>query len=187
MKELKGCLPTLKLTAAIKASPSSYSDDGKISLIGHGIDSIDEIPPPIAGTIRILFLSNNLLQDLSRIDQFRKLRQLSVANNNIKYFDQIQPLQSLECLERLSLIDNPVTQQPYYFDFVVELCRSVIQLDGRPVTTLDSVRAKTNCSKLDGILNQLLLNEIKNSVSLHLLGLLRCQREMKSKYFGLFR
>jgi hypothetical protein len=63
-----------------------------------GVTSIGPLPPAVAAA-SVAYLSGNDLADLSGIQQFRMLRVLSLANNQIACPDDLAPLADCPHLE----------------------------------------------------------------------------------------
>ena len=64
--------------------------------------------------LQVIYLSKNLLTDLHCIEQFRKTRTLSLADNLFGNFEKLEPLRQLPKLETLSLEGNPLSRLPNY-------------------------------------------------------------------------
>ncbi|CAD8150409.1 unnamed protein product [Paramecium octaurelia] len=82
----------------------------------------------------------NLILEANQLDgqaityiskNFKKLACLSLADNNIKTFEDVEPLKQLKQLQQLDLADNPITQLPGYFNKIFELLPSLSVLDNK--------------------------------------------------------
>lgn len=98
-------------------------DRDKVSAVGQDLTSIDviftSIPPQVIGTVKHVFLSNNLLTSLQGLEKFANVQIVSASNNRLIYLDSLEALFSLQHLKRLSLLGNPITKLPYYRDHVL--------------------------------------------------------------------
>lgn len=69
--------------------------DGKrLSVVGRGVTCVDRgVPSAIASAVTSLFLSDNCLGPLDGLGRFVNVRCLSLANNRLRSFEDLQPLQ----------------------------------------------------------------------------------------------
>ncbi len=68
----------------------------------------------VLGNIVFMDLSHNQVQSLDGLDKLYSLQALKIDSNFIDDFSEIKYLVNLPCLEKLSLIDNPIYQHPEY-------------------------------------------------------------------------
>ncbi|CAD8161222.1 unnamed protein product [Paramecium pentaurelia] len=82
----------------------------------------------------------NLILEANQLDgsaityiskNFKKLACLSLADNKIAKFEDVEPLKQLKQLQQLDLGDNPITQLPGYFNKIFELIPSLSVLDNK--------------------------------------------------------
>lgn len=82
-----------------------------------------------------LLLSNNYIFRVGGIGEYLpNLTTLVLTNNRIASLSEIDHLASLEKLELLSLMENPLTENPHYRLYVIHKIPSLKSLDFRKVT-----------------------------------------------------
>jgi U2 small nuclear ribonucleoprotein A' len=85
--------------------------------------------------INTLLLSNNYIFRIGEIGEYLpNLTTLVLTNNRIASLSEIDHLASLEKLELLSLMDNPLTENVHYRLYVIHKMPSLKSLDFRKVT-----------------------------------------------------
>jgi hypothetical protein len=157
----------------IKAAFSPYAhhrllDDNGIRARGDRtgifISSLGILPPSLSSSIKLLYLSNNSLTNLHNIQQFKNLETLTVAGNEIAYYEDLIGLKDLSSLTILDLAGNKVTLLPYFYDYILTLCPHLKSLKGYSMTLNEEefLKAKLNYSKLLSFLSKAIYNEMKN-------------------------
>ena len=141
----------------------------RLSAVGREIHMIGPIPENIGLKIKKLYLSTNLLSNLNSVQQFRNVETLAVSNNQIRYYEDILELKSLEKLASLTLKGNHITSLPFYEDYVLFLCPNLSFFDGKMLPNQSIKRqqlyqeAKLNYQKLMNFLSKCIYNEMRNS------------------------
>lgn len=97
---------------------------------------LDALPASIVSTLHTVTLTGNRLAHLAGIGQFKACEFLSLANNRIEYFSELEHLRPLRKLLHLRLEGNPFMNAPH------SRCRVITELDAM------GIRLKS----LDGIL-----------------------------------
>lgn len=92
-----------------------------------------------AAKIEQMFISHNRITTLNGIQNFKNLRVLSIAFNDISKISELRFLEGLN-LETLNMEANPITKLPYYQHHVVALLPKLVLFDGKSVN--DVLRAK---------------------------------------------
>eukprot|EP00754_Rhynchopus_humris_P045231 Rhum_TRINITY_DN4731_c0_g1::Rhum_TRINITY_DN4731_c0_g1_i1::g.15534::m.15534/K11092/SNRPA1; U2 small nuclear ribonucleoprotein A' len=115
-----------------------------LGVLGDSFDSIDlsdnEIVTlgnfPLMKRLRTVILHNNRLSQISSglCHALPGLENLVLHNNNFRGCAELQPLVDLPRLQRLSLVDNPVTRLPDYRLFVIARLPNLKHLDYARVT-----------------------------------------------------
>lgn len=160
----------------------------KISAVGQDITNIDLLSQSLALKIRVLFLSDNRIDTISNISQFENLEVVSIANNSLKYLDQLQPLSNLRHLKKLSLEGNEVTKTPYYTETVLNLCPQLTTLDGIQVSSsYVSSKVKQNYAKSKVLYQQAIQNELRNCILQHVVIKIYCHHELNHSISRKFR
>ena len=108
--------------------------ESKVSAVEKNVSQIDSLGQSQDSKAEIIFLSGNVLRNLSGIERFVNLRVLSVGSNYLSTFESLEPLFNLRKLEVLSLINNPVTQLPYYRCRVILNCKHLVTLDNKEIS-----------------------------------------------------
>jgi Leucine-rich repeat (LRR) protein len=134
---------------------------------GVSIYSLGIFPASLSSSIRLLYLSNNSLVSLNNIQQFKNLETLTVAGNEIAYYEDLVALKDLPSLTSLDLRDNKVTDLPYFYDYILSLCPGlkilIKDLTGySKINEEKLLEAKLNYSKLLTYLSKAIYNEMKN-------------------------
>jgi hypothetical protein len=176
MKKRKERLSLLNILTKIPGILGGEKDVLRLSAVSQEIQLIGKLPPQVALKVNQLLLSMNGLATLNMIDQFKNLDTLYVANNDIRFFEDILQIKSLGSLKKLALTDNPITALPYYKDYVLFLCSNLIQLDGRNLPAQSIKRqqilqeAKLNYQKLMNFLSKCIYNEMRNLFIINLVN-----------------
>ena len=163
------------------------STSSKLNLVGLDIGEIDMVPGPLPERIQILYMSNNLISSLDGIEQFVNVRQVSFANNFIKYLSDLRSLGLLPHLEKISLEGNVVTGMPFYRQYLIGLCANLTSVDGINVTPDERKHARTYSRQLSAFYDQLRLNELQNIILRHLRLQLTMHAEFQKVIIGKFR
>ena len=92
-----------------------------IDLSDNEITKIENIPN--LTRLRTLLLASNVISLIARdaFDGVTELTSLVLSNNRISKLSTLLPLQQLINLERLSLVDNPVTKVKHYRQFIIHM------------------------------------------------------------------
>lgn len=80
-----------------------------------------------------LFLSNNLIKDISKIVQFYNLSRLMIEFNQITRTNDLQPLKKLARLTELKILGNPICNYPLYESYLIYWCKRLTSLNGKQV------------------------------------------------------
>ena len=125
---------TVRLSQVLHNFPSSFSGS-KITAVGKGLSVIDELPPSydFLAKADVLYLSSNNLRSLRGVAQFGRLKTLSVGDNLLATFDDLDPLRELPALRTLNLEGNPVTFLPNYRLHALHRLPRLTELDKKPV------------------------------------------------------
>ena len=98
-----------------------------------------------------LLVSNNYIFRVGSIgESLPNLTSLVLTNNRIASLSEIDHLATLEKLELLSLMDNPVTEHPHYRLYVIHRLPSLKSLDFRKVTKSERDEAARLFSSAEG-------------------------------------
>jgi Leucine-rich repeat (LRR) protein len=152
------------------------------------IDRIDEnIPSSLIAEIYTLYLSNNHLYSLVGLPQFINLRVLSVANNNIRYYEDLDILSKLKHLEKLTLDKNPVTYLPYYREYILALCPKLTALDDCKLNNHELSHSRDNIAKLRNYIDQFALVILRNTTLSHFIMKQLCHEAMFTDVFPSYR
>ncbi|CAD8168383.1 unnamed protein product [Paramecium pentaurelia] len=103
-----------------------------LSLVECKLKNLEGFPK--LNNLENLILEANQLdgQAISYISKnFKQLACLSLADNKISTFEDVEPLKQLKQLQQLDLADNPITQLPGYFNKVFQLIPSLQVLDNK--------------------------------------------------------
>jgi hypothetical protein len=169
------------LAQYIKLNPGSFDGASKLSVCDKGLTSIDKIAPSIANAIETLYLSNNNIAKLSGLTQFKNLRVLSIANNTISDFSELEHLSVLTKLEVLNLEFNPCTQLPSYRANVIARLPRLKVLDAKNVTAPEVHAAPLRVAEERTQLQLMVSNEV---VLQRLRGALQRHRTHKEMHIG---
>jgi U2 small nuclear ribonucleoprotein A' len=131
-----------------------------IDLSDNEISRIENFPS--LSNLRTLIIASNGVSQIAHdaFDGLTGLTSLVLSNNRIAKLGTLNPIQVLVNLERLSLIDNPVTKTKHYRYFVIHLMQystNLRFLDFQRITDAERVAAKTffETSEGTGMLNQI--------------------------------
>merc|ERR1711920_1099246 len=102
--------------------------------------------PPLKRLHTLMFMSNRI----SRIaedcfDPLPHLVSVCLTGNKLEKLVDLEPLTKLKCLERLSLLDNPVTKVKHYRPYMISKCSKTLRI-------LDFNRIKDKERKAAGLL-----------------------------------
>ena len=176
------------LSNCLQSQPAAFDGSGlKLSLVGSNISIIDKVPGKLISKVQTLYLSNNHITSLEGIQQFSQLRTLSVANNLLRYLNNLKSLASIEQIERISLEGNVVTGMPFYRQYVIGLCPHLLTLDGVNVTTEERNGTRSSIRQLTAFYDQLRLNELQNIVLKNLCLQLNLHANFRNVVLGKFR
>ncbi|CAD8075513.1 unnamed protein product [Paramecium primaurelia] len=103
-----------------------------LSLVECKLKNLEGFPK--LNNLENLILEANQLdgQAISYISKnFKQLVCLSLADNKISTFEDLEPLKQLKQLQQLDLADNPISQLPGYFNKVFQLIPSLQVLDNK--------------------------------------------------------
>ena len=101
---------------------------------GTHISEIDIVKPALAGALK-LYVSNNSINTIENIPQFRSLEVLLISNNNISYIEDLEPLSKLKRLKVINIEGNPVCHLPLYKIHLLALCPNLKEIDGRNIVS----------------------------------------------------
>jgi hypothetical protein len=177
MKRSKNRRTEMTASSALKMS-SGAIDGFKLNLVGCSICIVDSLALKLTSSLKIVYLSNNNIKRIEGIEQFQSCQSLSLANNLVRYLDELQPLQKLLRLEKLSLEGNPVTGMPYYKEYLLSLCTRLTVLDGARVSVEDRLLIRGRIRKISVVFEQMRINELRVYVLQHYAFLSVCHREM---------
>ncbi len=102
-----------------------------LSMNQTGLQSLQNLPK--CNNLSILELNDNKLtgKDLKIIyDVYPELKKLKIANNNIKTFEEVEPLKEMKELRYLDLGNNPIAQEEGYKHKMWEAFSHLEVLDG---------------------------------------------------------
>ncbi len=178
---------TSKTLVGALQSREGTCDGDRVSAVGAQIDIIGIVPISIAQRVRKVFLSNNNLQNLRQIPQFRHCETLSLTHNDIKYLEDLYPLKELASLKKLSLEGNLVTKLPFYRDFVLGHCENITHLDQWRITDEDRVRATVNYRRACVFISRAITNAVRNALLGSMVTKRLLHNEMRSSVFARHR
>ena len=118
----------MKLSARIPRGSSPQS----IRATAKGITEIDLVPPRFSDCSE-LFISENSISKIDKIEQFRWLSRLMIEYNLIRYVDDLLPLGTLANLVELRIEGNPVCRWPLWDIFTISICLKLRLLNGKLV------------------------------------------------------
>ncbi|KAG5835863.1 hypothetical protein ANANG_G00248520 [Anguilla anguilla] len=101
------------------------------------------------GNIKTLNLAGNQLESLSGLNKLYSLVNLDLSNNKLSQFEEIKPIGMLPCLEKLSLIKNPLSIIPDYrtkvlaqfWDRASEVCLDCTATTEKELDTVEVLKA----------------------------------------------
>ncbi|XP_015202703.1 nischarin isoform X3 [Lepisosteus oculatus] len=101
------------------------------------------------GNIKTLNLAGNLIEDLSGLNKLYSLVNLDLSNNKLAQLHEIKNIGSLPCLEKLSLLNNPLSIIPDYrtkvlaqfWDRASEVCLDSIVTTEKELDTIEVLKA----------------------------------------------
>ena len=74
-------------------------------------------------------LDSNLIEDISALNNLKNIKELSLKDNKINDINQIENLKNCKKLEKLSLINNPITTSMNYFQKIIETLPNLKEID----------------------------------------------------------
>jgi leucine-rich repeat-containing protein 49 len=83
---------------------------------------------------------------------FRKLRELTLKDNNLYTLLQLAKLESLPSLRNINIENNPINKCSFYREFIVYRFPSMLRINQREIKEQDKVKAKNVFSNFDRIL-----------------------------------
>ena len=190
------------LFEAWRKKPASTDKTGsKLSLVGQNIGLVDTVPTQLAAKVSVLYLSNNLLTNLSGIGQFQYVQKLSLSSNKISYLEDLDALKECRSLTNLAIGDNKVTKLPYFGAYLMYRCPKLTVLDGKSVSAdqyfaqsqgrdescaavMVSTSGRATLGAIKYQLDQLCVNELRICILTHWRALLACHNELFGKIFG---
>ena len=139
----------------------------EISLNSLGIEKI-EVIDKICKKLKIVHLTDNVLQDTSPLKKFKELEYLNVAMNNISeihpdsftglenltrldmtlnfigdnFLKSLEILKGVQSLKEIYLTGNPCTKFENYRDYVINFLPQIETLDGLFIGKSDRIKAK---------------------------------------------
>jgi dynein light chain 1, axonemal len=102
------------------------------------LDGID----PVASTLEELWISYNLLEKLTGIENFNVLRVLYASNNKLKDWGEIDRLSGLPDLEELLLLGNPIANDPNYRNEILKRLPNLKKLDGELIIAGETLQGQ---------------------------------------------
>ena len=121
----------------------AHASSTRIALADCGICTLDALPHDRAASVTSLLVADNALESLAGVEQFRQLRQLSLAHNHLETVATILPnLQRLPNLRVLSLEGNPCWSLPGYRSTLLLGLPQLLSLDGVLVRAEERAEAR---------------------------------------------
>lgn len=116
-----------------------------IDLSDNDIVKIPSIPRMTR--LRTLLLGNNAISQITAhaFDSLPNLTSLVLSSNKVSHLCDIYPISNLKRLERLSLLENPVTKEPHYRFLVIHLMQYALTfryLDFQRITDAERAEAR---------------------------------------------
>ncbi|XP_075431148.1 nischarin isoform X3 [Ascaphus truei] len=113
------------------------------------------------GNIKTLHLAGNVLESLSGLCKLYSLVNLDLSNNKIKQLDEIKNIGNLPCLEKVILINNPLTIVPDYRTKVLaqfgarasEICLDNTSATEKELDTVEVLKAIHKAKEVKNKLN----------------------------------
>lgn len=174
------------LVDIIRSKPNTCSINS-IKVNNTTIYKIGNISHSIAKFITTIYASNNYIEDINDIKQFQSIQVLTLANNLINHLTDLNVLQFLPNLEKLSLEGNPCSFIPFYREYVICHCPKLQLLDNMKITSIERQYAIVLYKKLSSIFDQMKLNHANIYLLFHFHQIKLCIQEMKSSIFPKFR
>ena len=113
-----------------------------LNLWGNNIDDISllkEMP-----SLEIISLSVNHIKDLSVFCNLKNVKELYLKDNKIADFNQIEYLRNCQKLEKLLLLDNPISKQPNYKQKILEILPNLKKLDDLEINNSNNNKDKNS-------------------------------------------
>ena len=165
-------------------SGQAVLDNAKLNGVDCNIHVIDSIRPDYISQVRTLYLSNNCIAALDGVEAYYNVESLSLANNQITYLHHLNPLRYLNNLRKLAIVGNPVVEMPYFRHRLLLLCPNLRVLDGKPVKICDHQEAHSIASTATITSEQLMLNELRNTILSHVSRVTAVQVELLYEVCG---
>ncbi|CAD8062592.1 unnamed protein product [Paramecium primaurelia] len=110
----------------------SHSQLESLSLVECSLKTLEGFPK-LPNLQNLVLETNQLEGDAIKFiaDAYPKLMCLSLAENLIKTFAELEPIKQLKQLQQLDLSDNPISQQQGYFQKVFDLVPGLQVLDNK--------------------------------------------------------
>ena len=159
-------------------------DNTKLNAVDCAIQIIDSIRTEHINKVHILYLSNNNIATLDGIETYSNVETLSLANNQITYLHQLKALRYLSHLRKLAIVGNPIVEMPYFKQRLLLLCPNLQTLDGKAITRDDHNDATITASSATITTEQLMLNELRNTILLHVSKVTAMQTELLYEVCG---
>lgn len=154
---------TVTLSSVLRMHPSLATPE-RLNAASQCITDLDNVPARFCG-ISTLYLSGNALCKLTSLPQFANVQTLSLAQNKLSSWLELQWLLALPRLTHLRLEGNPLCSSPLYRMRAVSLlCSgqsspSLQSLDGVPIRPSDRQTAQRVVQWYDTILAQMVASE----------------------------
>jgi len=161
--------------------------DGKLGLVGIGVNLIGKLSEDIALKIQILYLSNNMITDLSGIELLTQIHTLSVANNMIKSLHNISYLSKLPNLKKLTINGNLICHMPYAKDLILANCTKLSILDGIAISETMREHSVHRSRTAQLLINSTALETFRVHIIEHISRLLQVQNELLTMFHSKFR
>jgi hypothetical protein len=123
-----------------KTRTQSLTDVRTLNLWGFELEDISIVSQMT--NAETLSLPVNKISTLAPFESCKHLQKLLLRNNQISSFDELNYLQNLPCLTTLSLIDNPIAQQPNYREIAIRKLPRLKMLDGIDVSVRQNVQTE---------------------------------------------
>jgi len=116
-----------------------------IDLSDNDLIKLGNFPP--LKRLKVLLLANNRVSRIAGdcFDVLPQLMSVTLTGNKIEKLVDLEPLTKLKTLERLSLLDNPVTKVKHYRPYMINKC-------GKSLRILDFNKIKDKERKAAGLL-----------------------------------
>ncbi|RYG52363.1 hypothetical protein EON66_09830 [archaeon] len=123
----------MQLSEVLQLAPHCFSSS-RINASSRSCAVIDVLPAKYQ-TAQTVYISNNALASVEGVQQFSSVVNLSIANNKLTSFQDLQPLTACRTLQQLQCSGNPIACMPYYVQRVVVMLADA----GLPLRSLDGM------------------------------------------------